>query len=142
MLSEAFIATFCAVLLRCSLVVPGVAFAISWSLLRSALLCPNVKLGYTLRNAFWFSLIHFTAINERVSSAGVREFESPWPVKSYTALQTVRHHFNIYASCCCLALWRGFGHRKLVTTFRRNAASIRKGLALVFDNIMWDINLV
>jgi len=32
--------------------------------------------------------------------------------------QTVRHHFNIYAgSCVALALWRGDGHRKLVTRF-------------------------
>jgi len=33
-------------------------------------------------------------------------------------LQTVRHRFNIYASSCVvLALWRGDGHRKLVTRF-------------------------
>jgi len=33
-------------------------------------------------------------------------------------LQTVRHRFNIYASSCvALALWRGNGHRKLVTRY-------------------------
>jgi len=33
-------------------------------------------------------------------------------------LQTVRHHFNFYASSCVsLALWRENGHRKLVTRF-------------------------
>jgi len=54
-------------------------------------------------------------INERASCAGVREFESHWPTKSYTALQTVRHCFNIYAgSCVALTLWRGNGHHKLV----------------------------
>jgi len=37
---------------------------------------------------------------------------------AYTTLQTVRHRFNIYAgSCVALALWRGVGHRKLVTRF-------------------------
>jgi len=47
----------------------------------------------------------------------VREVWSsnPGPAKSYPALQTVRHSFNIYASsCAALALWRGDGHRKLV----------------------------
>jgi len=40
------------------------------------------------------------------------------PAKPYIALQTVRHRFNIYASSCVvLALWRGDGHRKLVTRF-------------------------
>jgi len=38
--------------------------------------------------------------------------------KSYTALQTVRHRFNIYASSCvALALWRGVELRKLVIRF-------------------------
>jgi len=39
----------------------------------------------------------------------VRDFESPnGPVKLYTALQTVRHRFNIYASSCVvLALVSG-----------------------------------
>jgi len=33
-------------------------------------------------------------------------------------LQTVRHRFNIYASSCvALALWRGVGHRILITRF-------------------------
>jgi len=33
-------------------------------------------------------------------------------------LQTVRHRFNIYASSyVSFALWRGVGHRKLVTYF-------------------------
>jgi len=36
-------------------------------------------------------------INERASYAGGQEFESQRPVKSYTALQTVCHRFNIYA---------------------------------------------
>jgi len=40
------------------------------------------------------------------------------PAKSYTALQTIRHRFNIYSSTCfALALWRGDEHRKLVTRF-------------------------
>jgi len=43
---------------------------------------------------------------------------NPRPTKSYTILQTVRHCFNIYESgCVALALWRGDGHRKLVTRF-------------------------
>jgi len=33
-------------------------------------------------------------------------------------LQTIRHRFNIYASSCVASvLWRGDGHRKLVTRF-------------------------
>jgi len=51
----------------------------------------------------------------------VREVWSsnPRTAKSYTALQTVYHCFTIYASSCvALALlWRGIGHRKLVTRF-------------------------
>jgi len=43
---------------------------------------------------------------------------NPRPAKSYTALQTVRHHFNIYASgCVAIALWCGVGHHKLVLCF-------------------------
>jgi len=54
---------------------------------------------------------------------------NPVLASSYTALQTVRHRFNIYASkCVALALWRGDGHRKLV---RRYSASIIKSLILV-----------
>jgi len=49
----------------------------------------------------------------------VREVESSFPkgrAKSYSALETVRHRFNIYAgSCVALALWRGDGHRQVVT---------------------------
>jgi len=46
------------------------------------------------------------------------EFESQRTAKSYTALQTAHHRFNIYAvSFVALALWRGDGHRKLVTRF-------------------------
>jgi len=34
----------------------------------------------------------------------------------YTALQTIRHRFNVYeSSCVALVLWRGDRHRKLVT---------------------------
>jgi len=50
----------------------------------------------------------------------VREVWSsnPGPAKLYTALQTVRHRFNIYEdSCVALALWRGVGQRKLVQRF-------------------------
>jgi len=37
---------------------------------------------------------------------------------AYTALQTIRNRFNIYASnCVAFALWRGFVHRKLFTRF-------------------------
>jgi len=43
---------------------------------------------------------------------------NPGPTKFYTMLQTVRHRFNIYGSSCVVsALWRGNGHRKLVTRF-------------------------
>jgi len=42
----------------------------------------------------------------------VREVESS-TANTYTALQTVRHHFNIYkSSCVALALWQGVGRRK------------------------------
>jgi len=52
------------------------------------------------------------------SCEGGRKFESQRPAKSYTALQTVRHRFNIYGgSCVALAQWRGDGYRKLVTRF-------------------------
>jgi len=61
---------------------------------------------------------HFPSFNARASCAGGREFESQWPVKPYTALQTVRHRFNIYVSrYVALAPWRGDGDRKLVTRF-------------------------
>jgi len=44
------------------------------------------------------------------SCAGGREFVSQRLAKSYTALQTVRHHSNIYVgSCVALALRRGDG---------------------------------
>jgi len=57
-------------------------------------------------------------VNARDSSAGDREFVSQRPAKSYTALQTVRHRFNICAgSCVAFALWRENGHRQLVTRF-------------------------
>jgi len=43
---------------------------------------------------------------------------NPRLAKSYTALQTVCHHFNIYASnCVALTLWCRDGHCKLVTHF-------------------------
>jgi len=57
---------------------------------------------------------------------GGREFVSQWPAKSYTALQTVFHRFNIYASSCvALALWRKDGHHKLVTRFGVHTLYIR-----------------
>jgi len=37
-------------------------------------------------------------VDARASCTGGQEFEFPGPAKSYTALQTVRHRFNIYAS--------------------------------------------
>jgi len=44
-------------------------------------------------------------INARVSCAGGLEFKSPRTTQMYTAIQAVRHHFNIYASsCAALAL--------------------------------------
>jgi len=48
----------------------------------------------------------------------VREVESTNPrlVKCFTAEQTVRHRFNIYASSCA-TVCRGDGHCKLVTRF-------------------------
>jgi len=36
----------------------------------------------------------------------VREFDSQRPGKSYTALQTIRHRFNIYASSVAALPWR------------------------------------
>jgi len=39
-------------------------------------------------------------VNALVLCAGSREFDSQRPAKSYTALQTVRHRFNISASSC------------------------------------------
>jgi len=54
----------------------------------------------------------------RASCARGREFVFQRPAKSYIALQTIRHGFNIYASSCvALALWCGDGHRQLVTRF-------------------------
>jgi len=50
----------------------------------------------------------------------VREiwYSNPGQAKSYTAMQTVRHRFNIYArSCVGSALWRGDRHCKLVIRF-------------------------
>jgi len=56
-------------------------------------------------------LAHVPRVRELLSS-------NPEPVKSNTALQTVRHRFINYASSCVAsALWRGDGHRKLVTRF-------------------------
>jgi len=63
------------------------------------------------------------------SWAGGREFEFQRPAKSYTALQTVRHRFNIYAgSFVALTLWRRDGHRKFVKRLGlgRNTTSIMK----------------
>jgi len=61
---------------------------------------------------------HGRTVNVRASCAGGREFVSQRPDKSYTALQTVRHRFNIYAgSCATFALWRVDGHSQLVTRF-------------------------
>jgi len=43
---------------------------------------------------------------------------NPVSTKSYTALQTVRHRLKTYGSSFDVsALWRGNGHRKLVTRF-------------------------
>jgi len=47
-----------------------------------------------------------------------QQFRTNSSIISYTALQTVRHRFNIYAgSCVALVLWRGDGNRQLVTRF-------------------------
>jgi len=60
----------------------------------------------------------FAIFNARASCASGREFISQRLAKSYTALQTVCHLFNIYASSSvALALWRGDGYRQLVTRF-------------------------
>jgi len=72
------------------------------------------------------------------SCARSREFESQRPAKSYTGLQTVRHRFNIYASCCvALALWcaDGYWAPQSRYTLRRNTArnNERSGFGLVFD---------
>jgi len=44
-------------------------------------------------------------VNARALCAGGRDFESQNPAKSYTALQTVCHRFNIYAGIA-LFPWR------------------------------------
>jgi len=65
-----------------------------------------------------YNKVYIFIFNARASYAGGREFVSQRSTKSYTALQRVRHRFNIYASSCvALVLWRGDGHRKLVTCF-------------------------
>jgi len=54
-------------------------------------------------------------IDARALCAWGLKFKSR-PAKSYTALQTVRHRSNIYASSCVAsAQWRGDGYRKLDT---------------------------
>jgi len=65
----------------------------------------------------------------------VREIWSsnPGPAKSYTALQTVRHRFKIYASSCVAF---GATTRRWAPptryTLRHNTASIMKGLVFWF----------
>jgi len=67
-------------------------------------------------------------VNERASCAGGREFVSQRSAKSYTALQTVRHRFNIYVgSCVALALLRENGHANSLHA----SASIMKGLVWI-----------
>jgi len=66
---------------------------------------------FTVHNYDWFVLM--CAFVSGVVNKRVREADGsiPKPVKSYTALQTVRHRFNIYArSCVALVLRRGVGH--------------------------------
>jgi len=85
---------------------------------KNILLLPHLWLlqSYSHWSKSWFKPKHNNVfgltVNARASYAGGREFVSRRPVKSYTAFQTVRHRFNIYAgSCFALALWRGDGHR-------------------------------
>jgi len=54
---------------------------------------------------------------------------NPSPAKSYTALQTVRHRFNIYASSCVALVWRWASRTRY--TPRHNTASIVKGLVCI-----------
>jgi len=62
----------------------------------------------------------------------VREVDSSFPkrpVKSYTVLQTFRHHFNIYASSCVAfgAMTQRWAPPTRYT-LRRNMARIMKGI--------------
>jgi len=60
---------------------------------------------------------NITRLNFVKKNNGVRMVWSsnPESAKSYKALQTVWHRFNIYASSSvALALWRADGHRKLM----------------------------
>jgi len=93
---------------------------------------------YNVQSSFAISKCNMSPYLESQTinvSASVREIWSsnPRPSKSYAALQTARHHFNIYASTIVHVLpWRYVtdGHRQLVYTLRRNTASIIKGLVL------------
>jgi len=71
---------------------------------------------YKLSTAIWRKeqkvwqsqkIIKIESINARVLCLGGREFTSQRPARSYAALQTVRHRFNIYAgTSVALALCR------------------------------------
>jgi len=55
-----------------------------------------------------YSFLNFDygrTVNARASCAGDREFEAQRPAKSYTALQTVHHRFNVYASAVMTRIW-------------------------------------
>jgi len=82
----------------------------------------------------WPTLCHTASMaNARASCAEGRKFETQRSAKSYTALQTARHCFNIYAGSC-VALAVGTMTRRWVLptryTLRRNTASIMKVLVL------------
>jgi len=66
----------------------------------------NLKLVFTLHAPLFSIKITLTA--ERLMRVGEDWSSNPGLVKSVTALQTVRHQFNVYAnSCATLALSRG-----------------------------------
>jgi len=66
---------------------------------------------------------------------------NPEPAKSYTALQTYRHRFNVYArNCVALALCRGDGYRKLVTRASASYNEYNERFGLFFQLRLQDMD--
>jgi len=79
----------------------------------------RIQLLYT------FEFKYGRTVNAHVSCAGGREFESQRLAKSYTALQTVCHRFNIYAGSCLGAMTRSWALQTRCT-LQHSVASIMK----------------
>jgi len=73
--------------------------------------------------------IEAASLAERLTRVQKVWCSNPGPTKFYTALQTVRHRFNIYASSCIAVaqIWAP----PTLYTIRRNMMSIMKGLVLI-----------